>query len=235
MNESSSLDAPLFDIPGGWRECELDIRGVRLRLTIPADPNRVLDAQVEAMQAGNADTDAELPDPYWAALWSAATPTAEAVMEAAWPPGTRILELGCGVGLAGLAALARGWRVTFSDYTSQALRMALHNARQNGYLQAKSLVLDWHNPPAASYDVILASDVLYQRQSHAPLLHAIDRLLAPRGVCWIGDPGRYIVADFVRAAVDRYHVQLRDREGRTVDVPRVGRFQLVVLRRRETA
>lgn len=237
MNASSSPDAPLFDIPGGWRDCELDICGVRLRLTIPADPDRVLDAQVEEMQAQIAETpthaDVGVPDPYWAALWSAATPTAEAVMDAPWPADTRILELGCGVGLVGLAALARGWRVTFSDYTPQALSVALHNARQNGYPHAESMVIDWHDPPVLSYDVLLASDVLYQRQSHGPLLRTIDRLLSPRGVCWIGDPGRYVARDFLHAADERFHVQLRDRDGRTFGVPHVGQFQLLVLWRRD--
>ena len=149
-----------------------------------------------------------------------------------WPPGTTVLELGCGVGLVGLAALVRGWHVTFSDYTPQAIRVALENARQNGFRQAQSLLIDWHDPPSASYGVILASDVLYQRASHAPFLRAIERLMSPDGVCWIGDPGRLMAREFFQAATERFHVQLRDRDGHEFGVPHVGEFQLLVLRRR---
>jgi len=231
-HESASAEDRLFELPGGWKDCPLDLGGVPLRLTIPADPNRVLDAQVAAMQAGDT-ADGALPDPYWAALWSAATPTAEAVLQADWPLGTQVLELGCGVGLVGLAALARGWSVTFSDYTPQATSVALENARQNGFSQAQSLLIDWHDPPSASYDVILASDVLYNRESHGFILRAIERLMSPAGVCWIGDPGRFVAREFFQAATDRYHVQLRDRHGHEFGVPHVGEFQLFVLRRRD--
>jgi predicted nicotinamide N-methyase len=233
MNESGSAHARLFEVPGGWKDCQLDIGGVSLRLTIPADPERVLDAHVAAITACDPGPDDEPPDPYWATLWSAATPTAEAVLRASWPEGTTVLELGCGIGLVGIAALMRGWRVTFSDCAPQAIRVALENARQNGYPQAQSLLIDWQDPPPVSYDVILASDVLYHRASHAPLLSAIEQLMAPAGICWIGDPGRLVARKFVQTAADRFHVQLRDRDGQEFGVPHVGEFQLLVLRRRD--
>ncbi len=234
MDKSFPAERRLFEIPGGWKDCQLDFAGVQLRLTIPADPADVLDAQVAALQARGAAEGAEPPDPYWAALWSAATPTAEAVLQAHWPPDTAVLELGCGVGLVGLAALVRGWHVTFSDYSPQAIRVALENARQNGFAQAESLLIDWHDPPSASYGVILASDVLYTCENHAPLLRTIERLMSPDGVCWIGDPGRLMAREFFQAATDRFHVQLRDRDGHGFGVPHVGEFQLLVLRRRSS-
>ena len=103
MDESFPAECRLFEIPGGWKDCQLDFAGVQLRLTIPADPADVLDCEVVALQARGAAEGAEPPDPYWATLWSAATPTAEAVLQAHWPPDTSVLELGCGVGLVGLA------------------------------------------------------------------------------------------------------------------------------------
>jgi predicted nicotinamide N-methyase len=210
----------------------LEVCGAALRLTIPADPNSVLDSHIAALTASGSADDDELPDPYWATLWSAATPTAEAVLRAPWPPHATVLELGCGVGLAGLAALVRGWQVTFSDCNPQAIEVALENARQNGFPQAQGRLLDWRDPPTASYDVLLASDVLYQRQNHDGLLQTIDQLMAPQGLCWIGDPGRLVARKFYQAAGDRFHVQLRDRDGHEFGVPHVGEFQLLVLRRR---
>jgi predicted nicotinamide N-methyase len=231
-NESRPGASRLFEIPGGWRELTVEVCGAALRLTIPADPDSILDSHIAALAASGSANDDELPDPYWATLWSAATPTAEAVMRAPWPSHTTVLELGCGVGLAGLAALVRGWQVTFSDCSPQAIELALENARQNGFPQAQGRLLDWRDPPTDTYDVLLASDVLYERQCHDGLLQTIDRLMAPQGLCWIGDPGRLVARRFFQAAGDRFHVQLRDRDGREFGVPHVGEFQLLVLRRR---
>ena len=68
-------------------------------------------------------------------------------LQADWPPGTTVLELGCGVGLV-------GWRRSSAVATSRSpitrrrrLRIALENARQNGFPQAQSLLIDWHDPP----------------------------------------------------------------------------------------
>src|SRR5262245_4457891 len=51
--------------------------------------------------------------PYWADLWPSARMLAKMVLREPWPPGLTALEVGCGLGLPGLAALARGLRVVF--------------------------------------------------------------------------------------------------------------------------
>ena len=66
--------------------------------------------------------------PYWATLWPAALFLADVV--AAWGPvvtdGARpeVLELGCGLGLAGLVALGLGYCIVLSDYDEDALAFA---------------------------------------------------------------------------------------------------------------
>eukprot|EP01051_Picozoa_sp_SAG22_P004714 SAG22_NODE_260_length_13403_cov_57.915589_9_plen_190_part_00 len=45
--------------------------------------------------------------------------------------GQRVLELGCGVGLAGIAAAALGARVVLTDRDEEALRQAAANIAQN--------------------------------------------------------------------------------------------------------
>ena len=57
------------------------------------------------------------------------------------------MEVGCGLGLPGVAALARGLRVTFSDYDPAALEFAARNARLNQLENFCLLRLDWHAPP----------------------------------------------------------------------------------------
>ena len=67
-------------------------------------------------------------------------------------------------------------------------------------------------------------------ENHQALLSAIGSLLAPTGVCWIGDPGRAAARDFLRLAQRHYRVELRDHGGEPLGMPPVGRFQLIVLR-----
>jgi len=126
-------------------------------------------------------------------------------------------------------------RVTFSDHVAQAVELALKNARRNGFHDARGMELDWQHPPtldpAERYSVILASDILYNRANHDPILNMLDQLLAPDGVCWIGDPGRFNSREFLEAACQRYRVRLRDRDGNLFSVPHSGQFQMFVLRR----
>jgi ETFB lysine methyltransferase len=217
-----------FDVPGGWSTRTWHLSGHAFTLIVPADPNRVLEAHVADILPDDCGA-ASRPDPYWASVWPAAPLTAEAVLSHPWPQALNVLELGCGVGLVGLAALARGLRVTFSDHEPAAIRLALENARRNGFPHARALMFDWRQPPPRQFDLILASDVLYQADSHQALLAAIRSLLAPAGVCWIGDPGRVVARDFLRLAQRQYRVELRDYLGEPIGLPPIGQFQLIVL------
>src|SRR6516165_7900849 len=85
--------------------------------------------------------------PYWADLWPAARMLAKAILRETWPPGLHALEVGCGLGLPGITALAMGLRVTFSDYDATALRFAADNARANGFHSFDTLQMDWRYPP----------------------------------------------------------------------------------------
>src|SRR5262249_53790951 len=101
--------------------------------------------------------------PYWTDLWPAARMLAKWAVEREWPAGLHALEIGCGLGLAGVAALSRGVRVTFSDYDATALQFAARNARLNGFTDFDTLQMDWNHPPEGmKFRVILASDLVYE-------------------------------------------------------------------------
>jgi predicted nicotinamide N-methyase len=129
--------------------------------------------------------------PYWADLWPAARMLAKWVVRQSWPAGLHALEVGCGLGLPGIAALAVGLRVTFSDYDATALHFAAGNARLNGFGDFDVLQMDWRYPPeGVRYPVILASDLIYEVGNVAPLVGLVTRLLAPDGVCLLTDQDR---------------------------------------------
>jgi predicted nicotinamide N-methyase len=129
--------------------------------------------------------------PYWADLWPAGRMLAKAVLREPWPAGLTALEVGCGLGLPGLAALARGLRVVFSDYDRTALRFAAANARLNGFTNFETLQLDWrHPPPGLRVPVLLAADLTYEMRSVQPLVGLIKAVLAADGVCLLTDQDR---------------------------------------------
>jgi ETFB lysine methyltransferase len=218
----------LADIPGGWTTRDIEIAGRTLHVRLPSSPDAFLDDPAVLEESRRDDY-----MPYWCYLWPASLPMSEAVSRAGWPEGTEILEIGAGIGLVGLAALACGYRVTFSDYRQEAVDVALFNARQNGLDGATGATIDWNTPPKLTpFPVILGCDVLYERRNHAPILRLLETTLAPGGSAWFGDAGRDHAAAFIRMARDAgYRISLFDEKGAPLNEPRVGAFQLITLER----
>ncbi len=134
--------------------------------------------------------------PFWADLWPASRMLAKIILREAWPLGPDgkplvALEIGCGLGVPGIAALARGLRVIFSDYDATALRFAANNARLNHFDNFDLLQFDWRWPPAdLSVPVVLAADLLYELRNVEPLVKLVKRVLQPGGICLMTDQDR---------------------------------------------
>jgi predicted nicotinamide N-methyase len=224
----TTLDDPRLPLmAGGWSRRAIDLGGTLVVLAVPNDPDSLL-ADEEVLEANRRDDYM----PYWASLWPAASEMAGALQHARWPAGTRVLEVGCGLGLVGIAGLMQGWEVTLSDYEPQALRAAAVNAEANGFPHARTAVLDWRRPPAEEYSVILACDVLYEPRNHTPILNLLDTMLAADGCAWIGEPGRTPASQFHHAATDAgYDVTVRNAAGQRQSFPARGQFQILELRR----
>lgn len=226
-----SLELPktpegLTDVPGGWAEREWTIEGQTFRLVLPASPDAFLDdADVHAAF----DRDEYMP--YWAYLWPASLKMVTAVLRTSWVPGTEVLELGAGIGLVGLAGLAKGLRVTFSDYESKAVDLALFNARRAGYTQASGLVLDWRSPPERQFPLLWGCELLYEDRNHEPLLQLTRTMLSPGGTAWFVDGGRAKAERFCRLLPEHgLTCQIFDEELQPLSAPRVGRYQLFEVR-----
>lgn len=138
--------------------------------------------------------------PYWAQPWPASSILAERVLSEPRPAGgLQAIELGCGVGLVGMAAAAAGWSVIASDYDADAVTFAVHNAKANG-LAVSGRLLDYVNePPDREYELILAADLLYERRYAEPLARWIAAGLSPAGRALVGDPNRSAAEGFAEA------------------------------------
>ena len=225
--------AKLPDIPGGWTTRQVTLPEGTFELTVPAAPDDFLEDR--EVQMANARDDYM---PYWPYLWPASLSMATAVMSVEWTPNRPVLELGCGIGLVGLAALAQGLDVTFSDYDRTAIKLAVYNARKNGFPNASSLLLDWRDPPQLEFPIILASDVLYESGNQSLILDVVATTLAGDGACWIGDPGRHETRSFFWKARERgFAVEIIDECGKPPANSSVGtrsmtgRFRILSLTR----
>lgn len=133
--------------------------------------------------------------PYWPTLWPSARMLAKAVLKEPWetyPRPVHVLEVGCGLGLAGVACLARGLRVTLSDVDETAVAFAAANARLNGFPEGfQTRLIDFRCPPDdVQYPVVIGSDLMYEERLVGPLVRLLEAVLAPGGVCLIADPDR---------------------------------------------
>ncbi len=129
--------------------------------------------------------------PYWADLWPASRMLARTILRSDWPKGTVALEVGCGLGLPGIAALAKGMRVIFSDCDVTAVRFAANNARMNGFTNFETLPMDWRFPPEdRQFSLILCSDLCYERRHVDPLAALIAKMVTPDGLCLLTDQDR---------------------------------------------
>lgn len=138
--------------------------------------------------------------PYWAEIWPSSRVLAAQLLEMN-ARDRALLELGCGAGLVAAAAALGGFRVTVSDYYEDALRFSSANAWLNEIPAPKTMLLDWRALPenAARYDVIVASDVLYEREYGRLVANAIGALLADSGTAYLADPGRVGRDEFLRS------------------------------------
>lgn len=118
--------------------------------------------------------------------WSDERPSATrlAVLDLALtaiPPGTDVVELGCGAGVPMTVALAKDRRLTGYDISETQLRLARTNVPDATFHRADLVTLDL---PPASTDAVVAFYVLTHvpREAHADLLARIARWLRPGGV-----------------------------------------------------
>ena len=138
--------------------------------------------------------------PYWADVWPSSIILAGKLLELNGR-GKTALELGCGVGLSTLAATSAGFDVLSTDYYEDALDVTRANVFRNLATIARTRLVDWRHFPEdlGTFDLVFASDVLYEKEYAELLPVLLRRLLVPGGIALIADPGRVAAPVFVEA------------------------------------
>jgi len=133
--------------------------------------------------------------PYWAQLWPSGTLLAQVLATRQWR-GRRVLELGCGLGLASIVAARAGAKVTATDWSEASVAATADNAARNG-VGLETIVADWERPgelvARAPWDLVIGADVLYERKKSDTLLDLLPRLTR-----------EVILADSHRATAERF-------------------------------
>lgn len=114
--------------------------------------------------------------------------------------GKRILEIGAGLALASLVVHHRQGNVTVSDCHPLSPLFLRENLRLNRMAPLKYQCGQWQgeNPALGRFDLIIGSDVLYERDHPEMLAGFIDRHSATTVEIMIVDPNRGNRAGFCR-------------------------------------
>lgn len=150
--------------------------------------------------------------PLFGMLWPSSIQMATQIAMRPVDDTERILELGCGLGLASLVAHRRGARITASDRHPLALRFLANNQQLNGLSGLAYKHAQWGSPVASSlltamgveavggdYDLVIASDLLYERDTPELLAELIHQVAKPCAEVWVIDPNRGYHNAFSRA------------------------------------
>jgi len=176
------------------------VRDIRLNLLKITDLEQVLDGKDPLQDVSSF--------PFWIRLWEAAIVLSEFVVGQNFAGGTRVLELGAGLGAPGLTAAACGGAVTLSDYEELILDFERVSAAASGLEGVECLMLDWLNPPPMEqYDVILGAEILFREEFFQPLLKIIGAALKPGGVVYLAhDVRRKSLQPFLQLAEKEYSI-----------------------------
>jgi predicted nicotinamide N-methyase len=146
--------------------------------------------------------------PLFGVLWPSGSYLAARIAARPVRKDERILEIGCGLALASLVGHRRGADVTASDCHPLAARFLKENLRLNGLSPMKyrhgrwgagvETVGDaqWRSAirgecaVAGRYELIMGSDLLYERDERGELADFIASHAMPEAEVWIIDPDR---------------------------------------------
>lgn len=154
--------------------------------------------------------------PLFGLLWPSGLELASRMAHHPLQAGQRILEMGCGLALASLVAHRRGADVTATDchpLAGQFLRdnVLLNHLPPLAYRHGQWALTDddglaYEEVPSAPalegrFDLLIGSDLLYERDDGGMLPSFIERHAQPRAQVWLVDPNRGNRAAFNRRMV----------------------------------
>ena len=170
------------DLPRPWRA---DVGGPHARVLV-GETVLTLDQRAPGAEDAPISVTGDVEPAYTASrVWPASAELALHVADVV--RGKRVVELGAGAGLAGLACKVLGAaRVVLTDLPEN-LPLLQRNAARNGLDDVVVAPFDWLTPTTLGerFDVVLAADCVFWPELFEPLLNAIEAVAAPGAVVLI--------------------------------------------------
>jgi predicted nicotinamide N-methyase len=175
-----------------WHFESTRVAGRAFDLAVASDPDGMLIEACERQDAGEKG----VIDPFWATTWRAAAGLDE-FMGRLPMIGTRVLELGCGTGHAGIAAALRGADVTLSDGVDDPLILVRKSAAAlTRPVRVMRLRFGIDTIENEQFPLIIGSDVTYLRELWPQLDACLRTHLLRDGQVLLSDPFRQIATEF---------------------------------------
>ena len=142
--------------------------------------------------------------------------------------GRRVLEVGCGLALASLILNRRSADITATDFHPEAANFLIENVKLNTGKAIPFIRTGWKDTISTlgTYDLIIGSDILYERRLIHPLADFINQHANPTCEVLMVDPGRGNHAHFSKKMVSLgyAHTQRRPLHLNASEEPYKGRI-----------
>ena len=191
---------------------DVDAGPKMLRVTAPASGRSSLDAATQQVTRQRLDSRERLhgrdgltmsPEaanvgaPRWSELWPCSRAMAAYFGHCVRMRSVDAIELGCGLGTAGLGAAAKGARVELTDANPDALRFARYNALQNGFPHVETRQFDWKEDRLEGcVGSLILTDLLYSTENFEHVFRMLHDNLSPGRTAFLAEPSRPIASDF---------------------------------------
>jgi predicted nicotinamide N-methyase len=199
------------------RKDQLKISGIEVSILSVTNVDALYENLVSKGEAHEDVKDERIP--YWADLWPSAIALCEHLHKTnAITNRLSVHDMGCGLGLPGIFAGMLGANVIFSDYLEEALDFAAQNWKLNLSHPASFVKMDWRKPdPFLKADLLIASDVAYEKRSFDFLPETFRSLVKTGGKSIVSEPNRLYSQDFFESLkfsgfnVEKfnYHVEMK--------------------------
>ena len=148
--------------------------------------------------------------PLWAKIWDASIVLADCLAAMPVDKNGNLLEIGCGVGVAGIVAASFGHRVTLTEYNDDALAFVRANACENQTPEGPFpdiRRLDWNDPELAEpFDTIVGSEVVFKKEDYDPLARLFKNCLKPSGEIILAERARETSIGFFRQMSGQFDI-----------------------------
>ena len=166
--------------------------------------------------------------PYFGVIWDSSQVLAR-LMLAHDIEGKRILEVGCGIGLASLVLNHREADITATDHHPEAEKFFKINVELNEGPAVPFVRTDWADAPnerLQKFDLVIGSDLLYERDQAELLANFIDQHTQLDCEVLLVDPGRGNHARFSKKMVNLgySHSQRKAEDSEYLEKPFRGRI-----------